>query len=222
MAAAPHGKASGGKFAYGFWSGAGAQALQWSGVYKVSANVHKTVVAALSGGGLFVVGGGRFASGAATTGFARMFGDFANYAKGKTDDLMGDACRVHPEQLCERDPKSRAYRTDGARQLDTPGKNKTSSIFSGFGMAHEGTGEHIYENNRIVRYFIIDVSKIHDLMNSWRYNTAGLYMSRGVWSDTAFDVYNFFGMPVAAAATVAGYMGNASLNQQILYYNMAK
>ena len=217
-------KASGGKFAYGFWSGVGARALQLSGVYDVSGSVHRTVVEALSGGVLSVVGGGRFSNGAAMAGFARMFGDFANYAKGKTDGLIRNACETHAKQRCVVDSGNGdvVLRTDGTRRDANLTREGSYSIFSDFGMAYEGSGKHIYENNRIMRYFIIDVSKIHDWMNSWRYNANGLYMSRDVWSDTAFDIYSFLGMPVAAAATVTGYVGRATPSQRILYYNMEK
>lgn len=90
-------------------------------------------------------------------------------------------------------------------------------------MAPEGTGSHIYEGNTLARYFITDVSKIHDWFNSWNYSSStGFYMSRGTVFDSVFQVYSFAGIPIAGIATVAGYAGNAPFEQQMLYYNISR
>lgn len=120
-------------------------------------------------------------------------------------------------------------RTDGTRGADySLNPNESGNWLTRSGMAPEGSGQHMYDpggtlDNRALRYFVTDVSKIHDWFNSWNYKSAnGLYMSRGAGFDSIFQIYGFAGMPVAAMTTVFGYAGNAPFEQQMLYYNMAR
>lgn len=70
------------------------------------------------------------------------------------------------------------------------------------------------------RYFITDVSKIHDWFNSWNYNTVnGLFMSRGVGFGSVFQIYSFVGMPIAGAATIGVYIGKIPFGYQASIYN---
>ncbi len=73
-------------------------------------------------------------------------------------------------------------------------------------MGMEGSGDHWYENIPGVRNLIVDVSKVHDTMDSWRYSLSnGNYIPfNNVWLDSAFDVYSFAGMLPAANFTLKG------------------
>lgn len=75
-------------------------------------------------------------------------------------------------------------------------------------MGGEGTGDHWYEGSEILVHFVNGVSKVHDWFNCPDYNPInGKYMSRGSAFDSAFQVYSFVGMPVAAGMYVIGYGG---------------
>ena len=150
----------------------------------------------------------------------------ANYATGETDRLKQLACSTSSNQICDVDARG-VLRTDGTRGSDwSLNPDQSGNWLTTSGMAKEGSGLHWYDpgqplDNQALRYFVTDVSKIHDWFNSWNYNSAnGLYMSRGAGFDSIFQVYSFAGMPVAAASTVFGYAGNMPFEQQMLYYNI--
>jgi hypothetical protein len=88
-------------------------------------------------------------------------------------------------------------------------------------MAEEGSGQHWYDpggplENRYLRYFVTDVSKMHDWFNSWSYNPVnGFYMSRGTTFDSLFQLYSFAGMPVAGVLTAVGYLAQPPYSQMI-------
>ena len=80
-------------------------------------------------------------------------------------------------------------------------------------MAKEASGAHMYDpggmfGSRLLARFVNNVSKIHDWFNIVNYSNSGLYLSRGVMFDSAFQIYSFAGMPMAGALTVAHYVGN--------------
>lgn len=102
--------------------------------------------------------------------------------------------------LTARDSNGK-LRTDGTRNIDPNNK----SIFGSIGMNLEGTN-HWYENIPGVRNLIVDVSKVHDTMNSWRYSLdSGQFMPfNNVVTDSLFDVYSFAGMLPAASFTLKG------------------
>ena len=104
--------------------------------------------------------------------------------------------------LTARDPATGKLRTDGLRVLPTD----NLSIFASSSMGYEGSGNHIYEAIKAARNFIVDVSKMHDTMNSWSYDWGtGMAMSFGnVWADSLVDVYSFAGMLPAAKFIVDG------------------
>ena len=143
----------------------------------------------------------------------------ANYATSETDRLKRLACSSGGKP-CEFDDRG-VLRTDGGRDVDwSRNPDKSGNWLTRSGMALEGD-PHIYDNNAVARNFVVDVSKIHDWFNSWNYNPSnGFYMSHGAGFDSAFQIYSFAGMPVAAAATVFGYAGNMPFEQQMLYYNI--
>jgi hypothetical protein len=215
-------KLSGGKFASGFLSSGFTQAVSSSGkVFSEGAHMANTLRAAIIGGAASVIGGGKFANGAQTFGFLRLFGEVADYSTRETDRLKQLACSSGG-RACTVDERG-VLRTDGARDVDWRlNPEQEGNLLTRSGMAFEGA-EHLYEGNSLARYFITDVSKIHDWFNSWNYNPAnGFNLSRGAGFDSAFQIYSFAGMPVAAMAAVAGYAGNAPFEQQVLYYNMAR
>jgi RHS repeat-associated protein len=215
-------KLSGGKFASGFLSSGFTQAVSLSGkVFFEGARVANTIKAAIIGGAASVIGGGKFTNGAQTFGFLRLFGEVADYAGRATDNLKQLACESGG-RACVVDERG-VLRTDGGRDVDfslNPEREGNWLIRSG--MAPEGAS-HTYENNKLARYFVTDVSKFHDVFNSWNYNSStGFYMSRGAVFDSVFQLYSFAGMPVAGFATIAGYAGNAPFEQQMLYYNITR
>lgn len=73
-------------------------------------------------------------------------------------------------------------------------------------MGYEGSGNHLYEKYgdiAAIRVFIVDVSKVHDTMNSWMYGwtgkSAGFVTPTGnVFMDSLADIYSFAGMIPAA------------------------
>ncbi|MET0116009.1 MAG: hypothetical protein ABW090_01160 [Sedimenticola sp.] len=213
-------------FKHGFLSAGFTQAIAgkidgWFPDSKLARIVASSVV----GGTASKLGGGKFANGAATFGFLHLFGSLARYATGETDRLKRLACSS-VGQDCVVDERG-VLRTDGTRGADySLNPTESGNWLTRSGMAPEGSGAHWYDpgqplDNRALRYFVTDVSKIHDWFNSWNYNSAnGLYMSRGAGFDTIFQAYSFAGMPVAAAATVFGYAGNMPFEQQMLYYNI--
>ena len=71
--------------------------------------------------------------------------------------------------------------------------------------------------------FIVDVSKIHDYMNSWNYHPdSGLYIAgRGLAFDAAFQVYNASGMLPAAFLTLSAKVGQAPLERQLLAHQIS-
>ena len=87
-------------------------------------------------------------------------------------------------------------------------------------MAKEGSGSHMYDaggplDSQFLRYAVNDVSKVHDWFNSWNYSKTGQYMSRGTTFDSAFQIYSFSGMPVAAVMTFVGKVGNTKFSEQM-------
>ncbi|WP_456405754.1 hypothetical protein, partial [Thiolapillus sp.] len=190
----------------------------WGGA-GVYGSISRTMAAAVIGGITAALGGGKFANGAVTFGFLRLFGEVANYATRATDGLKRLACSSGG-RACIYDERG-VLRTDGGRDVDwSLNPDRDGNWLTTSGMAPEG-GAHIYENNAFVRNFVVDVSKIHDWFNSWNYNPSnGFYMSRGAGFDSVFQIYSFAGMPIAAAATVFGYAGNVPFEQQMLYYNI--
>ena len=120
-------------------------------------------------------------------------------------------------------PDSRGeLRTDGTRR--TQG---AKTWFSESGMAEQGSGDHWYDHGRwfdseFVRHFVVDVSKIHDFMNSWNYNSDGLYIGgRGLAFNAAFQAYNVSGMLPAAVMTLAGKVGQAPLGDQLQAFRIS-
>jgi hypothetical protein len=114
-------------------------------------------------------------------------------------------------------------RTDGARDTDwTLNPNEEGNWLTTSGMEREGSGLHWYDpggplDNKYPRYFVNDVSKMHDWFNSWNYNPAnGFYLSRGEAFDSVFQLYSFVGMPVAGALTAVGYLSQTPFNQFLL------
>jgi RHS repeat-associated protein len=103
--------------------------------------------------------------------------------------------------LTETDPHSGKLRTDGTR--DTVDGTTSRSIFGKATMGAEGSGNHWYENIAPIRAFIVDVSKVHDTMNSWMYSWTGIstgyFVPTGnVFWDSMADVYSAAGMIPAA------------------------
>lgn len=85
---------SGGDFASGFASGAFTQAASLSGVFEnlgdpatLGGRLASVSASATLGGTASVLGGGKFANGAKTSGFLQLLGEVANYATRATDGL---------------------------------------------------------------------------------------------------------------------------------------
>ena len=77
---------------------------------------------------------------------------------------------------------------------------------------------HIYEDWTAVKHLVVDTSKLHDWMNSWNYSADGLYLSRGVVIDNAFQLYSFAGMAPAAAVTAAGVFDRLPIERRLTIY----
>jgi hypothetical protein len=100
--------------------------------------------------------------------------------------------------------------TDGGRDVDydTYNKSRLGNWFTqSAGMAKEGSGEHLYDENGYIGRFVNFVSKQHDFQNSWNYSEqTGYYLSRGAAFDSLFQAYSFAGMIPAAVYTGVGLM----------------
>ena len=172
----------------------------------------------LAGGVRSTLQGGRFEDGfkmSFITSSARYGWDYARRA---TDSLKTLACNSGGSG-CTYDERGQ-IRTDGARDVDwSLNPNKEGNWLTKSGMAGEGLGQHWYDpggalDSKFLRYFVTDVSKMHDWFNSWSYNSAnGFYMSRGTGFDSIFQMYSFAGMPVAGALTAVGYLAEMPYNQ---------
>ena len=213
---------SGGKFGDGF-----ARAVFVSVVApKVdtavkSKTVARVVARAAVAGTASALGGGKFANGAAMVSFTYLAAEFHEFARQRTDALYERAC-PSSKYRCHEDSRG-VYRTDGGR-----GGTTELNWIAGRGMEPEGSGKHWYDpggplDSELVRNFIVDVSKIHDYMNSWNYHPdTGLYIAdRGLAFDAAFQVYNASGMLPAAFLTLSAKVGQAPLERQLLAYQIS-
>ncbi|HKY23310.1 MAG TPA: FG-GAP-like repeat-containing protein [Vicinamibacterales bacterium] len=222
--------AQGGKFGSGFLS-SGFTAVASPAIGAMPNEFGQGMAAAVVGGTGSVLGGGKFANGAVTGAFLYAAKEFAAYTTRETDSLKRLACATSGQDCTS----SRAVdergvlRTDGTRGSDwTRNPTKEGNWLTESGMEREGSGDHLYDPghalaNKSLRYFVTDVSKIHDWFNSWNYSgDNGLYMSRGVGFDSGFQMYSFAGMPVAAVATLMGYAGNASPAMQNYFLNISR
>jgi hypothetical protein len=155
--------------------------------------------------------GGSCGRGAAIAGGLSAADELWQFAKVRTDTLKLRACATG-ESVCLQDERG-VLRTDGTREFD-PNYPKTyqDNLVTGTSMAGEASGLHLYDPggmfvNKGLRWFVTDVSKLHDWFNSVNYSNMGLYMSLGLSFDTAFQLYSFAGMPIAGALTAVHYIG---------------
>lgn len=153
--------------------------------------------------------------------FTYLATEFHEFARQRTDALYERAC-PSSKYGCHEDSRA-VKRTDGGR-----GGTTEPSWIAELGMAEEGSGDHWYDpggllDSKLVRYFITDVSKIHDYMNSWNYHPdSGLYIAnRGLVFDAAFQVYNASGMLPAAFLTLGAKVGQAPLQDQLQAYQIS-
>jgi hypothetical protein len=133
-----------------------------------------------------------------------------NKATAFTDRLKRIACVRNGSNPCLQNQWGELL-TDGARdaELHPFNPNETANWFTKTGMASEGSGQHLYNENSYLGRFINQVSKVHDFQNSWSYNMGtGWYVSRGVVFDTLFQAYSFAGMLPAAAFTSVGLIAD--------------
>lgn len=169
----------------------------------------------VAGGVNSTLQGGKFGDGFKTSFLTSSAKYGWDYTRQATDGLKVQACNSGGGS-CLYDERGQ-IRTDGARDVDwSLNPNKEGNWLTRSGMELEGSGQHWYDpggalDNKYLRYFVTDVSKVHDWFNSWSYNTAnGFYMSRGTGFDSIFQAYSFAGMPVAGALTAVSYLGEAS------------
>ncbi len=155
--------------------------------------------------------GGNCGRGAAIAGGLSAADVLWQFTKDRTDTLKLRACAAQLS-VCQADERG-VLRTDGTRGVD-PNYPQTyqDNLITGTGMAREASGLHMYDPggmlaNKGLRWFVTDVSKLHDWFNSVNYSDMGLYMSRGLSFDTAFQLYSFAGMPIAGALTTLHYIG---------------
>jgi filamentous hemagglutinin len=190
-----------------------------SGYYGESWSFDRVAANSIAGGVSSELNGGQFEDGfkmAFITSLARYGWDYTRQA---TDDLKTLACNSEGNP-CLPDERGQ-IRTDGARDVDwlSHNPNKEGNWLTNSGMAEEGSGKHWYDpggplENKYLRYFVTDVSKMHDWLNSWSYNPAnGFYMSQGTTFDSLFQLYSFAGMPIAGALTAFGYLSLPPYNQ---------
>src|SRR5678815_5460707 len=179
----------------------------FTGVEKVLANATVSGVSAELQGGSFADG---FKLGIAM-GALRMGYD---YTQERTDALKLAACSNGGTPCVTN--KGGALLTDGARDVDyTLNPNQEGNWLTRAGMGVEGSGGHFYSENSAIGRFVNAVSKLHDFMNSWNYNSdtgssyfPGYYISRGAVFDTLFQGYSFAGMLPAAGVTALSLMGD--------------
>ena len=177
--------------------------------------MERVAVNSLAGGASSAATGGSFAEGFRYSSIASLASYGMDSAGRATDRLKLLACSSGGNG-CVYDERG-VLRTDGARDPDwSLNMNKEGNWLTKTGMAIEGSGQHWYDagdplDNRYLRYFVTDVSKLHDWFNNWSYNSGnGFYMSRGTGFDSAFQLYSFAGMPLAGALTGGGYMSGRS------------
>jgi len=199
----------------------GAFAGSVNGYFGESWSFERVVANSLTGGVSSELNGGQFQEGFKMnflTSLARYGWDYTRQA---TDALKRLACASggYPCLLDERGQ----LRTDGARDVDwSLNAGREGNWLTRSGMAEEGSGQHWYDpggplENRYLRYFVTDVSKMHDWFNSWSYNPVnGFYMSRGTTFDSLFQLYSFAGMPVAGVLTAVGYLAQPPYSQMII------
>ena len=161
--------------------------------------------------------GGKFANGAATGAFTYLAAEVFEYARRRTNESSRRAYAFRGEKP--------VY--DSRGELRTDGTRGTYNGLGQFTAAGEGSGKYPYDHGewfdfKLVREFVVDVSKIHDGMNSWNYNSDGLYIGgRGPIFEGAFGVYNVSGMLPAAVMTMAGKVGQAPLGDQLQAFQIS-
>ena len=191
------------------------------GYYGSSWSFDRVLANSVAGGISAQLQGGQFKDGfksALVASSARYGWDYTRQA---TDNLKVLASSSGGDELVY-DERGQV-RTDGARDTDwSLNLNQEGNWLTRSGMEREGSGQHWYDpggplDNKYLRYFVTDVSKMHDWFNSWNYNPAnGFYMSRGEAFDSVFQLYSFAGMPVAGALTALGYLSQAPFNQFLM------
>lgn len=100
--------------------------------------------------------------------------------------------------------------TAGTRPCDGCTANN-QNWFTKAGMVEEGLDHNYifgikYNTDSAFGHFINEVSKPHDFMNSWGYNSSGHYAAGSAFYNTAFQAYSLSGMiPAGAFTTLAVY-----------------
>ena len=174
---------------------------------RVGANTIAEGVNSKASGGNFADGAKlSFALSVTKLGFEKM--------KAYTNKLKYRAIASNPKEQNEVYLENGELDTTGTRgpHPDSP-PGKESILGRKFGMEPEGKelslpGPFGSYNIKPYKYFINDVSKVHDFFNPWHY-----YQVTGHWAPMStqlgaelFEIYSFVGMPVAAAYTGASYL----------------
>ncbi|WP_444882714.1 RHS repeat-associated core domain-containing protein [Microbulbifer sp. PSTR4-B] len=211
------GALQGGKFGHGFIS-AGMGAFT-GGMLQGVENVGVQVVArSIVGGTMSKITGGKFANGAAFGAFSALVEGFVKHATKITNDLKLKSCGLNGS-VCKYNDAGELL-TDGGRgskQIEGTDPGDGNFITNG-GMAPEGSGQHLYDENSMVGRFVNKVSKVHDYFNSdgskllgfkGYDESTGLWLSGSETYNTAYQVYSFAGMLPAAAVTASALTTNA-------------
>ena len=143
-----------------------------------------------------------------------------SYATRETDSLKRLECASASQAICTTDERG-VLRTDGTRTVDyRTNSNEQQNWLTKSGMAAEGSELHLYDpgqkfENSAVQYFVTDTSKVHDWFNSWNYSPdTDQYINRSLSFNSAFQVFSFSGMPIAAMVTMTGYVNTAPGGQR--------
>lgn len=195
-----------------------------AGNYGSDWSAERVGVTAGATGLISVANGGRFSDGFRDGFLSSVLSLTVSLAGQTTDSLKRLSCEVSPkESICGFNRWGELL-TDGGRNVQCqngPGTCWGSNWLTESGMGQEGAGlfdkdwnpaGHYYSENSYLGRFINNVSKVHDLFNSWGYDgSTGAWISRGPVYDSLFQLYSFAGMIPAAAIS-----GLANANNPLL------
>lgn len=169
--------------------------------YSGQWNLQRVAVHTLAGGAVAEISGGDFLDGARPQFITSSAMLAWNHTRWSTDE------GPRRSQSTERNKWGEKL-TDGPRPqvCGYSGGNCSKNWLTESGMADEGSHQHWYDENSGYGRFINAVSKPHDWMSSWNYNSNGDFMSWGAAYDSAFQIYSLAAMPVAGAFTAVALM----------------
>ena len=173
-------------------------------------NTGRVIDNGLVGGAMAKLGGGKFADGFNISAGLAAIRMGWEYTKGVTNGYKLTACS-QGFSSCKYNDAGELLTDGGRGEIQYPGTNSGNGNFiTNGGMALEGSGRHLYQENSLIGRFVNHVSKSHDWLNSdlsKAFGFRGYDQVTGMWFagneayNTAFQVYSFAGMLPAATFT---------------------